>query len=269
MLVVKDAASAADTAYVTLTVSVLATINAGNDQHVCEKQNAVLGGDRNNDDPGVTYSWSPVKGLNNPTSGHPTANPDSTTTYTLTTTTADCPPKTDHVTVFIIPTPSIDAGSDITIKEGETITLHATGGTTYVWEPRDSIKYPFTADPDVQPIHDFTYYVYASDPTNTCFGMDSLRVSVEKSDEIVIYNTFTPNLDGNNDTWYISNIQKYPNNQLEVYNRNGHMVYKAKGYLNTWTGSSAGDKLPAATYFYILNLGDGKPAYRGTVSIVR
>lgn len=268
-LIVKDDTLATDTAFVTISISPIEEVSAGDDQQICEHSTAILGGTKNNDNLGIVYTWSPSKGLNNPGSPHPIAKPDSTVTYTLTATIAGCPPKTDLVTISVIPTPAIYAGDDVTIKEGETITLHATGGTTYVWEPQDSVKYPFTADPDVQPLDTLMYYVYASDPTKTCFGVDSIRVMVEKSNEIVIYNTFTPNQDGNNDTWYIGNIYKYPNSQLEVYNRNGRLVYKARGYSNNWTGNTSGENLPAATYFYILQLGDGKRPYRGTVSIVR
>ena len=87
---------------------------------------------------------------------------------------------------------------------------------------------------------------------------------------VVLYNTFTPNYDGNNDYWYIGNIYKYPSNHLEVYNRDGKLVYKANGYFNTWDGKSyTGNELPSATYFYVLDLGNGTAALHGIVTIVR
>lgn len=269
MLIVTDAAAAADTAYVIITLNSINDISAGKDTNSCENITLFLGGPKNYDNSGITYSWAPASAVSNPSSPHPSVKTNTTTTYTLTATTSGCPPKHDTVTVTIIPTPVVDAGNDITIKEGEIVTLHATGGTNYTWEPRDSVLYPFTANPDASPRDTTKYYVYSSDPTNTCYGVDSVTVFVEKSDEIIIYNTFTPNGDGSNDMWIIANIQKYPNSHLEIFNRDGRTIYKVRGYLNNWTGKSSGEELPEATYFYVLDLGDGKHTYHGTVTIIR
>lgn len=268
-LIVTDGNGAKDTDFVTITLNSINDVRAGNDTSICENITIILGGPKNFDNSGVIYSWMPTTGMNNPSSPHPIVKPTASTTYTLTATTNGCPPKVDTITIIVIPTPVIDAGSDITIKEGETVTLHATGGINYKWEPIDSVKYPFTANPDVSPRDTAKYYVYASDPTNTCYGVDSITVNVEKSDDIIIYNTFTPNGDGSNDVWYIANILKYPNCRLEIFNRTGRSVYKVKGYLNNWYGKSSGEELPEGTYFYVLDLGDGKHKYHGTVTIVR
>lgn len=268
-LIVTDDASGVDTAYVVVSTSVITDVSAGNDTNICESVSAILGGAKNSDNGGIVYSWTPTTGLSDPTSPHPIVKPTGTVTYYLTATVSGCPPKKDTITITVIPTPVIDAGSDVFIKEGETVTLHATGGTSYLWEPKDSIKYYDTANPDVQPSDTTTYYVFGSDPTKTCYGVDSVTVFVEKSSDVIIYNTFTPNGDGNNDTWYIANIWKHPNSKLEVYNRDGRLVYKVKNYLNTWTGKASGEELPAAAYYYVLDLGDSKHIYHGTVSIVR
>ena len=268
-LIVTDANKDSDTAFVTVGLNSVNYVSAGEDITSCEGVLSILGGPQNLDNNGVVYSWTPTQGLSNPSSPHPAVKPTGSVTYVLTATTAGCPPLIDSITISVIPTPVVDAGNDITIKEGESITLHGTGGTTYFWEPHDSIKYYNTANPDVAPGDSMKYYMYASDPTNTCFGVDSVMVSVEPSDDIIIYNTFTPNGDGNNDVWYIANINKYPNSLLEIFNRDGRLVYKSKGYQNNWNGKASGDDIPAATYFYVLDLADGKRKYHGTVTIVR
>ncbi len=50
---------------------------------------------------GVSYSWSPTTGLNDPNSQNPLASPPVTTTYTVTVTTAIGCEFTDEVTVFV------------------------------------------------------------------------------------------------------------------------------------------------------------------------
>ncbi|PTS87703.1 hypothetical protein DBR27_24155, partial [Flavobacterium sp. HMWF030] len=80
-----------------------------------------------------------------------------------------------------------------------------------------------------------------------------------------IFNEFSPNDDGQNDTFYIDCISQYPDNQLQIFNRWGNLVYYKKGYNNTWDGKADGSAktLPEGTYFYILDLGNGSPKTSG------
>ncbi|MDO7174223.1 gliding motility-associated C-terminal domain-containing protein, partial [Mariniflexile sp. AS56] len=93
---------------------------------------------------------------------------------------------------------------------------------------------------------------------------------------LTIYNEFSPNGDGDNDTFVIDCIENYPNNTLEVYNRWGNIVYTTKNYSNNWDGTSNGrvvlnesDKLPIGTYYYVLDLGDGSKPKVGWLYINR
>lgn len=246
--------------------------DAGNDTSICENSFAVLGAPINSSLSGVSYSWTPTSTLNNPALARPTSNPGLTSvSYTVTMTSAGCPPKTDYVTVTVIPTPHIDAGPDTTIKEGAIATLHASGGYYYAWSPQATLRYYYTANPDAEPIVTTTYYLYGTDASNKCPAYDSVTVFVTESDDIVVYNTITPNGDGENDTWYIGNILKFPNNTLELYNRYGKLVYKTTGYTNTFEGKVTGQELPAGTYFYNIDLGEegSNAKFHGTLTIIR
>lgn len=269
-LTVTDDTGAVASDVVVVSLYYLDVVDAGNDTSICEKSFALLGGDLNVSGAGVTYSWLPTLFLDNNTLPRPSSiSPLITTTYTLTASSAGCPPKTDVVTVTIIPTPNINAGPDVTIQEGEVTTLTGSGGFYYSWSPTATITYEYTANPDVEPIVTTIYYLYGTDNSNKCPNYDSVIVTVIPNDELVFYNTFTPNNDGNNDTWYIGNIYKYPNNKLEIYNRNGKIVFKISGYLNTWDGKAFGEDLPAGTYFYAIDLGDGFGKKHGTVTIIK
>ena len=63
--------------------------------------------------------------------------------------------------------------------------------------------------------------------------------SVTKTDnsDLIIYNTFTPNNDGVNDTFVIEGLESKPNT-LHIYNRWGAKVYSAKNYQNDWNGKA-------------------------------
>ncbi|MBT8278411.1 MAG: gliding motility-associated C-terminal domain-containing protein, partial [Bacteroidia bacterium] len=93
---------------------------------------------------------------------------------------------------------------------------------------------------------------------------------------MMVFNEFSPNGDGVNDTLVINCIQNYPNNKLQIYNRWGNLVYTANGYQNDWDGTSNAravmnqpDDLPIGTYYYILDFGDGSKPRTGWIYINR
>jgi gliding motility-associated-like protein len=87
---------------------------------------------------------------------------------------------------------------------------------------------------------------------------------------IVIPNTFTPNNDGLNDVWTITNINYYPQCIVHIFNRWGTLIYSSDdGYQHPWDGTFEGLNLPVATYYYIIDLNDCKALHAGYVAIIR
>ncbi|WP_299434882.1 gliding motility-associated C-terminal domain-containing protein [uncultured Maribacter sp.] len=80
---------------------------------------------------------------------------------------------------------------------------------------------------------------------------------------------FTPNGDGINDSWVIPGIDNYPNSNVKVYNRWGHEVFATESYKNDWNGKykSNSEKLPAGSYLYVIDLGNGTAPLRGWMFI--
>ncbi|NRR90450.1 DUF11 domain-containing protein [Winogradskyella undariae] len=131
-------------------------------------------------------------------------------------------------------------------------------------------------DPDQVEIFEVTVevlgfgdYLNVAYVENALGGEDTNTFNDEASAEVdpiclTIYNEFSPDGNGVNDTFVIDCIERYPNNKLEVYNRWGNIVYSKKGYLNNWEGKSNGrtvinesNDLPVGTYYYVLDLGNG------------
>ncbi|MCB0565897.1 MAG: gliding motility-associated C-terminal domain-containing protein [Phaeodactylibacter sp.] len=83
----------------------------------------------------------------------------------------------------------------------------------------------------------------------------------------------TPNGDGINDSFIIPcllNEPDFPKSQVQIYNRWGDEVYRSRmPYRNDWDGTFNGEELPADTYFYIVNFGDGRPPLNGYLMIQR
>ena len=80
---------------------------------------------------------------------------------------------------------------------------------------------------------------------------------------------FTPNGDGNNDTWTIPGIENYPNNVVRVFNRWGNTVFETLSYSNDWEGfyKDNREKLPPGSYLYLIDLGNGTTPLQGWIYI--
>jgi gliding motility-associated-like protein len=80
--------------------------------------------------------------------------------------------------------------------------------------------------------------------------------------KIIVPEGFSPNGDGQNDTFVIKNLtgEKI---YLEIYNRWGNIVFKDENYQNDWGGNAnfgvvLGQGLPDGTYYYIVEIGNFK-----------
>ena len=119
-----------------------------------------------------------------------------------------------------------------------------------------------------------------TDPTDPC-SYNYLSITVEPTStqiccNITVYNGFSPDGDGINDTWVIKDIEHYPYSQTLVVNRWGTIVFNKIFYKNDWDGTSnklkselKDNKLPEGTYFYIIKLNNGCPDYKGYLYLRR
>jgi gliding motility-associated-like protein len=85
-------------------------------------------------------------------------------------------------------------------------------------------------------------------------------------------NGYSPNGDGDNETFVVHGIDAYPNNEIVVYNRWGNIVYKKANYANEWAGdNTVGEALPDGTYFVILTVvaGEEEITLKGYVDLRR
>ncbi|KYG74989.1 gliding motility-associated-like protein [Roseivirga ehrenbergii] len=83
-----------------------------------------------------------------------------------------------------------------------------------------------------------------------------------------IKNFFTPNGDGVNDVWIIEDIIDNPENEVKVFAQNGKVVFSAKSYQNDWGGKFEGQLLPTGTYYYDINISNGRAIIRGILLIL-
>jgi gliding motility-associated-like protein/uncharacterized repeat protein (TIGR01451 family) len=95
--------------------------------------------------------------------------------------------------------------------------------------------------------------------------------------ELRISQGLSPNGDGFNDFWNINGLIRYPQHVVRVFNRYGTLVFEASPYFNDWeatpnrgrTATGPDGKLPAGTYFYVIELEPGVQHETGYIYIAR
>jgi gliding motility-associated-like protein len=164
MVTVTDANGCTDADEVTVFVNTLPTADAGNNQAICAGQSATLTATG-----GVSFVWD--NGLGSGASK--IVSPATTTTYTVTATGSNGCTDTDQVTVQVNSLPTAQAGNDVTICNGASITLNATGGVSYNWNSGLGAGASHT----ITPLATGTYIVTVTD-INGCTDTDDITVTV-------------------------------------------------------------------------------------------
>jgi len=241
------------------------TINAApilaiSDQDICSDQQATL-------DAGVagaSYSWS--NGGSAQTISTGTAG-----SYVVTVTVNNCSAiDTANVNVFYYPIAPVVACNPGTspfkfvyvwtaVAGAASYEVSEDGGVT--WIPANVPTGPESHGVNVT-IPDFIVRAIGNGLCKTGAASDPTAC------EVVIPNIFTPNGDNKNEFFLLENIEQYPNNTVQIFNRWGKEVFNQGGYDNS-SKKFDGKDLPDGVYFYIVDLGNGIKAKAGTVTINR
>lgn len=104
---------------------------------------------------------------------------------------------------------------------------------------------------------------------NPVVTSNTITVAVIVPEKIIVPNTFTPNGDGYNDTWYIPGLLSYTNCIVNVYNRYGAIMYRSVGYQHPWDGTNNGKTVPAGAYYYVIDTKSTSGKLSGEVTVLR
>ena len=144
------------------------------------------------------------------------------------------------------------------------ITLEGTGTLTEKYNPNTQLTGGAAGDLVLiyRHVHDFCGAT-----------QDTLRIQLDNCGDNTfnIPTVFTPNQDGDNDSFIIPNLHEtYPDCKVTIINRWGSKVFQSTGYEKAWDGTFKDDDLPMGTYFYeiVSPNGDFEPL-KGSISIIR
>ncbi len=175
-------------------------------------------------------------------------------------------------TVNDTPTPTLDdVNAEYCINDGPTLNTLSNNILEYDISEDNIIWYDAEIGGNVlsenTTLSNTTYYAALYDATTGCGSSVRLEVTpdVTACGRLDLPDGFSPNGDGRNDTYEMDNMDIiYPNFEIEIFNRNGNVVYKGNANTPRFDGTSnqarligKGD-LPVGVYFYIFKFNNGE-----------
>jgi gliding motility-associated-like protein len=197
------------------------------------------------------------------------ASPTETTLYNVIGIAADGCADTAFANVIVRRRPTANAGEDKSILQGATVTLSgsATGDNIrYYWSPDYMMTGSQSLTPSVTPLRDTMYVLHVVSDAGCGSDEDTMRVVIFKNVEVP--NAFSPNSDNRNDQWRIPGLSSYPKAEVSVFDRYGREVFRSSRF-QYWDGNRNGQPVPAATYYYIINLRNGSEPILGWLYLAR
>lgn len=247
-----------DTDEITVEVS-STTIDAGPDFTVCTDATETIG--PASSDPSLTYTWVDGDGNFISNDANPTidvSSPDGSPIeffYTLSIEDAAGCINTDEVSINLLGLPTINAGINDTIIEGESAILNGVGAGsngTYLWTPSDGILNPSSSVTATFPAETTTYTLSGTNDQG-CEATDEVTVVVVPRPYALIATAFSPNGDGQNDILTINHSRIDELVGFYIYNRWGEIVYANTSDLNEgWDGKYNGENAPIGAFAYVL-----------------
>jgi len=161
---------------------------------------------------------------------------------------------------------------DTVVKYGHSVQLLVNGAKMYNWTPVSSLNNPNISYPLATPTEP-TMYVVSGISATGCYSYDTVRVGIDYRDNLNIPTAFSPNGDGKNDVFRVTNITFQKIVEFRVFNRWGQEVYNGGGDSGAgWDGNWKGVPQEIGDYSYLVRVSspDGLvETYKGNVTLIR
>ncbi len=178
-----------------------------------------------------------------------TSAPASKTYYVSAMSSAGCESDRAPVYVDVLDNPVIINKAK---KDDKTIEIVVDKGTPpYIYRIQNSPSLPFHGTAVISELISGKN-VFEVEDSKGCKTKDSLTIQFN---DLIPETYFTPNGDGDNDTWDIVNIDKYPRTEIYVHDRYGKELYKGTGAtFKGWDGMYRGQPVVGTDYWYVINV---------------
>jgi len=182
------------------------------------------------------------------------------------------------VSLTINDAPLANLPSDITINNGQSVTMTGVGYGTYSWTPSAGLSDSTTLQVIATPTVTTTYCLIITNP-NGCIDTGCITIHVEvpcptQKEHIQLPNAFSPNNDGVNDEFCLQNTYGcLVNFSITIFDRWGEKVFASKDPNFCWDGIYKGNVLSSQVFVYsiIANYSNLKKPLEvnGNISLIR
>lgn len=257
---ITDAAGCTFTQTFSITQPPQLTLSA-NGNSGCEGTGGTLVAAAGGGSPAYTYSWSNSL----PNGSTQTVNPSQTTTYSVTVTDANGCTSNSTATYTVNPlpvaafsTPATNGVLNLSFANGPQqicLTDLSTGSTVWGWTMNGSN--PSIQQSPCYTVPDTGSYCFVQIVSTAQNCLDTAQICIEVIESAYsIPNVFTPNGDGNNDAFEITN-RGMKSVHCQIFNRWGQLVYEWDGPTGKWDGKmNNGNIASDGTYYYVAKLTD-------------
>ncbi len=151
----------------------------------------------------------------------------------------------------------------IFITDGETATVTASGGDSYLWQNDVGEVLSKTASLIVS--KEGKYVVIAK--LGACEFVKTIEVSFKRS--TLVPNIVSPNNDGVNDTWALPHGYAFNKDvEVKIFNANGVVVFTTTDYQNNWPEGSLNNMPSYTLFYYVIKQGE-EVVKKGTITIIK
>ncbi len=213
--------------------------------------------------PGSAFRWS------NGTLGS-RLQPGTSGSYVVTANLDGCE-RSDTVAVLVNPSPRISVPARIPLcignNESTTLTAIGSGTLTYAWSPTGQTTPTITVNRAGQ-------YTVSATNSFACRTQAQSEVVDQCEPRVLTATAFTPNGDGNNDTFEVF-TEYITDFDLKIYNRWGEVIFASTSVDQKWDGNYRGEPYPSMVYAFVVSYKSlyfperPKVVKRGSVMLVR
>ncbi|NNC95508.1 MAG: T9SS type B sorting domain-containing protein [Chitinophagales bacterium] len=220
---------------------------------------------------GLYYQWTPSDYLSFSNIPNPIITPQASIVYRVYISN-DCFRDSLDIDVKVRELPDADAGPSMSTFRGIPVTLNGSGGGDYLWTPAEDLDDPLIANPTASPLWTTTYSLRVTNEYG-CVDFDSLILTVNSKDLLLVPTGFTPDGDGMNDYFGILqhlNVEKLL--EFKVFNRWGEVVFEGFDMDDEWNGRYKGKDQEMGTYIFLVryrNFDGDILVERGNVTLLR
>ncbi|TAD98565.1 MAG: T9SS C-terminal target domain-containing protein [Bacteroidetes bacterium] len=177
----------------------------------------------------LSYLWSPSANLSSSSGANVTANPTSTTVYSVTGTHAASGCSiTKFITVTVGATPALSISpTSATVCAGQSVNLNASGSGLYTWSPSASLNTTSGGTVIATPNATTTYFVTGNNGCSNTFS----------SVTVIVGSGVDPNIFGNNSWRAYAYNGTFANPVMGVYTANGLNFDSRTAWVNGNNGS--------------------------------